>query len=89
MGVEEMLLAGWLATPVIAFVVGRFAVRRVAHSTRARPSITSEQRLEELRRRAASGQRVTRGRMADALRMAEDAYLPTSSPGPTEAPPAR
>lgn len=78
MHVEAVLWVGWMALPVVAYVGGRYAIgwtnRRVGHG----PSMDPEHRLEELRRRMAEGRRTPRGRMAEAVLLAETAGAASS-----------
>lgn len=72
MHVETLMLVGWVTVPMIAYGLGIFATR-VDHSRLARRAIDPAGRLEELRQRQAGGQRVVRGRMAEAMLLAESA----------------
>lgn len=62
---------GWVAVPVVAYIAGRFVIARVSRVAGTRDVFKPRSRLEELRRRQASGQWVIRGRMSEALRLAE------------------
>lgn len=84
MQIETLMFVGWVAVPMIAYSVGLFAVR-VDHSRLARRVIDPAGRLDELRQRQAEGQRVVRGRMAEAVLLAESATVAVvaTSAGPT------
>lgn len=69
MHVEVLVFLGWAAVPAIAYGTSLALLRRSVQRRGPRPSITPADRLDEIRRR-----RVTadgRGRMAEALRLAE------------------
>ncbi|WP_068253226.1 hypothetical protein [Janibacter corallicola] len=67
-----LVMAGWAMTPLLVFVIGGIAVRRqVRRGWGAGPPARPAARLEELRRESA--RQPHRGRMAEALRLAEAA----------------
>lgn len=72
MHTETMMFVGWITVPMVAYTAGLFAIR-VDHSRLAQREIAPDGRLAVLRRRQASGERVVRGRMAEALLLAESA----------------
>lgn len=79
---ETMLFMGWVAVAVVAYVGGLAAIGRIKHVRAGRPTVDPESRLEELRRRMVEGDQVPRGRMAEAVRLAEggDTSLPLRAP---------
>lgn len=74
---EMVLLVGWVAVPMVAYVGGRWAIG-VAKRRPDHPSMAAEDRLEELRRRMAEGRRTPRGRMSEAMWLAESAGAASS-----------
>lgn len=88
MHIETMVFVGWIAAPGLAYVGGRMMISRVTHGSAVKRAFDARARLEELRRRHASGQWVMRGRMSEALLLAEEATLvapvrsPQAEPGP-------
>ncbi|WP_068263142.1 hypothetical protein [Janibacter limosus] len=70
MQIESMMFVGWAAMPVVAYVVGRMAIRRSKRRTAERPQMDATTRVSELRRRRAEAG-ATRGRMAEAIRLAQ------------------
>lgn len=70
---ESMVLLGWLGTPGLAYLGGRWAIARVSRGAGSREAFSPWHRIDELRRRQASGQRAIRGRMSEAVRLAEEA----------------
>lgn len=72
MHVEMTLLAGWVAVPVFAYIGGSWAIG-VARRKPGHPPAAAEDRLEELRLRMEEGRRTPRGRMAEAVWLAESA----------------
>lgn len=77
MQVEDMMLLGWAALPLIAFTGGSLALSRTVRR-RERRAPDAQQRLAQLRRLRDDGRVVPRGRMADAVMLAEDAGSTTS-----------
>lgn len=73
MHVENMMFLGWVAMPLIAYAGGKLALLRAGRSRGGRPAPDAEQRLEQLRLRMAEGGWAPRGRMAEAVRLAESA----------------
>lgn len=76
MHVENVMFLGWVAMPLIAYVGGKLALSRTERSRERRPAPDAEQRLEQLRLRMAEGGWAPRGRMAEAVRLAESARAP-------------
>lgn len=74
----EMMLLGWMAVPVLAYGGARLAIGRAKQMRAGLPMVDPERRLEELRCRMADGDRAPRGRMAEAVRLAESVG-PTAS----------
>ena len=70
MYVESLMFAGWAAMPVVGFTASSLMIRRANRQAAERPRITHADRLAELRRRSAE-RGVTRGRKAEAIRLAE------------------
>ncbi len=68
-----LVMAGWAMTPLLVFVIGGIAVRRQVRRGGAPPLSPPAARLEELRRAHALQPDRNRGRMAEALRLAETA----------------
>lgn len=77
MDTDAMLLAGWAALPVMAFVGGQLLLIRTKRRTRGRVPVDPSGRLEQLRETSRSGRRVVHGRMAEAIRLAESAASPS------------
>lgn len=73
MHMETMLFLGWLAIALVAYAGALTAIRWTKHLRARQPTVDPEGRLEELRRRMAESDRVPRGRMAEAVRLAEGA----------------
>lgn len=67
---ETLLLVGWASVPVVAYGAGMAALRRAGRRPDDRSATDATARLEELRRRPVEGG-VTRGRMAEAIRLAD------------------
>lgn len=78
MHTETLMFVMWMAVPLVGYAGGRLAIR-VSHSHLGRVTIDPADRLEQLRRRQAGGGRVVRGRMAEALLLAESARAVTTS----------
>lgn len=74
---ETVLFLGWLSVPLIAYVGGRVAIARGDRAHAMESPIDPAHRLAELRRRMAEGQRPPRGRVAEAVRLAESARMPS------------
>lgn len=74
MEVDAFLFAGWMMVPLVAYVGGRCLIGRTRHKMGRLPTFDPERRLEELRRRVAEGRRTPRGRMAEAVWLAESAH---------------
>ncbi|WP_435199868.1 hypothetical protein [Janibacter sp. GS2] len=73
---DVTLLVGWLAVPLAIYGMTVVGVRlRARRAPVARP-FDAALRLEELRAQRAPGHGATRGRMAEALRLAEGATSP-------------
>lgn len=72
MHVETAMFLGWLALPVIGYAVGRLVLLRTVRSRSRRSMPGGEQRLTQLRRLRDEGHMARRGRMADAVRPAQD-----------------
>lgn len=70
MQIESMMFVGWLALPVGAYAMGRMAIRRSSQRTAQRPHVDATARLAQMRERTVDGT-VTRGRMAEAIRLAD------------------
>lgn len=70
MHVEVAMFVVWASVPVVAFASGQAALRRSARRRARGPNVDAEGRLAQLRHRPAEG-RVVRGRMAEAIRLAE------------------
>lgn len=71
MHVETFMLLGWASIPVVAYGVSAAALRRSRRHAAQQPRTTDPSaRLEELRRRPVEGS-VSRGRMAEAIRLAD------------------
>lgn len=70
MQIESMMFVGWVALPVGAYLMGRMAIRRSNQRTAQRPQTDATTRLTEMRERTLRAA-VTRGRMAEAIRLAE------------------
>lgn len=70
---ETMMFLGWLAVPLIAYAGGKLALTRTRHRGGLRPIPDAEQRLAELRRLRDNGHVTPRGRMTDAVRLAQGA----------------
>ncbi len=70
MHIELMVFLGWASVPVVAYGVGMAALRRSAGRPDERSATDATARLEELRRRPVEGG-VTRGRLAEATRLAD------------------
>ncbi|KRE37596.1 hypothetical protein ASG73_08005 [Janibacter sp. Soil728] len=66
--IESMMFVGWVALPIAAYTMGRMAIRRSNQRTARRPHVDATTRLAEMR--AVQGV-VTRGRMAEAIRLAD------------------
>lgn len=77
MQVENMMFLGWVAMPLIAYAGGRAALSRTEHRRGGQSAPDAEQRLAQLRRLREDGYVVPRGRMADAVRLAQDAGAAT------------
>lgn len=77
MHVEDMMFLGWAALPLIAYIGGSLALSRTVRR-RGRRAPDARQRLAQLRRLRDDGHVVPRGRMADAVILAEDAGSATS-----------
>lgn len=75
--VEFIMFMGWAAIPVVAYVIGRVAIRRSNQRAAQRPRVDATVRLAELRERAVDGALI-RGRMAEAIRLAEGPVGPTA-----------
>lgn len=73
---ETMLILGWMFVPMVAYAGGRWAITRTEHVHSREPAIDPASRLEELRRQVVEGRRVPRGRMSEAVRLAESASAP-------------
>lgn len=73
MEVETVMFFGWVALPLIAYAGVRVGLVRTEHRRGGRSAPDAEQRLEELRLRMAEGGWAPRGRMAEAVRLAESA----------------
>lgn len=70
MHMETLLLVGWASVPVVAYGAGMAALRRTGRRPDDRSASDATARLEELRRRPVDGG-ATRGRMAEAIRLAD------------------
>ena len=70
MHIDLMVFLGWASLPVVAYGVGMAALSRSAGRPDGRSATAATARLEELRRRPVEGG-VTRGRMAEAIRLAD------------------
>lgn len=70
---EDVILVGWIVVPLIAYAGGRLALVRTERRGRRQPVLDAEERLAQLRRLRDQGLVIPRGRMADALRLAEGA----------------
>lgn len=68
--IESMMFVGWVALPVGAYVMGRMAIRRSNQRTAQRPHVDATTRLAQMRERTLDSA-VTRGRMAEAIRLAD------------------
>lgn len=68
-----LVVAGWAMAPLLVFAIGGIAVRRQDRRRGAPPPARPAARLEELRRERARQPDRSRGRMAEALRLAETA----------------
>lgn len=68
-----MMLLGWVAIPLIAYAMARVVMSRSEHRRGGRPMPDARQRLAHLRRQRDDGHVAPRGRMADAVRLAQDA----------------
>ena len=77
MQVEDMVILGWAALPLVAYTGGSLALSRTVRRGRRRAP-DARQRLAQLRRLRDDGRVVSRGRMADAVILAEDAGSTTS-----------
>lgn len=73
MYVENVVLLGWVAVPLLAYAGGRLALFKTEHRRRRQPGHDAEERLAHLRRLRDEGLVTPRGRMADARRLAEGA----------------
>ncbi|MCT2293050.1 hypothetical protein [Janibacter hoylei] len=72
MQIETMVFLGWASVPVLAYGVSAAALRHSRRHATQQPRTTDPSaRLEELRRRPVEGS-VSRGRMAEAIRLADD-----------------
>ena len=71
MDVEVAMLSAWMALPLVASVGARLAISWWERRAPVAPPFDPHQRLEQLRLRGEFGHRVSRGRMAEALRLAE------------------
>ena len=80
MQIESMMFVGWVALPVGAYVMGRMAIRRSNQRTAQRPHMDATARLAQMRERP-SDSAVTRGRMAEAIRLADGSVPLTSHRG--------
>lgn len=72
MGHEIVMFIGWVALPLMAYCAGQMAIRVTRHRLPAQLPLDPERRLAELRLQRDAGTLIIRGRMADALRLAED-----------------
>lgn len=73
MYVEIVFVVGWIVVPLIAYAGGQLAVWRTERRPIRGRCQDAEQRLARLRSLRDSGHVIRRGRMADALRLAEGA----------------
>lgn len=69
---EMVLIAAWAALPLLAYATGGVMVRRHERRAEAFVPIGPLRRLEELRAASSRGRVVVGGRMAEAVRLAED-----------------
>lgn len=70
---ENVALLGWVAVPLVAYVGVRLALFRTERRRVRRPALDAEERLAHLRHLRDEGLVIPRGRMTDALRLAEGA----------------
>ncbi|QBF45271.1 hypothetical protein [Janibacter limosus] len=70
MQIESMMFVGWVALPVTAYVMGRMLIRRSNRLTAEHPHMDATTRLAQMRERTLDSA-VTRGRMAEAIRLAD------------------
>lgn len=68
--IESMMFVGWVALPITAYVMGRMLIRRSNRLTAGHPHMDATARLAQMRERTVDGT-VTRGRMAEAIRLAD------------------
>ena len=68
---EVLVVAGWATTPLLVFCIGGLAVRRQERHRGEPEEMRAAVRLEELRRERARQAAPPRGRMAEAMRLAE------------------
>ena len=74
MQIETLMFVGWASVPVIAYVMSRVALRHSARLSTQRPAVDAVARLQQIRERPVEGT-ITRGRMTEAIRLAEGAGL--------------
>ncbi|MGO1168019.1 MAG: hypothetical protein ACTMHL_15555 [Janibacter sp.] len=79
MHTETLMFVLWMATPLIGYAGGHLAIRASRSHLGRRGAVDPADRLEELRRRQATGHRVVRGRMTEALLLAESASVVATS----------
>ncbi len=73
------VVAGWAGTPLLGFIVAGVAVRRQERRVSTFTPVVPVRRLEELRAERARRPEAVRGRMAEAVRLAEAGYGGSSS----------
>ncbi|NYF99037.1 hypothetical protein BJY20_002429 [Janibacter cremeus] len=73
MQVETAVFLMWAVLPLLAYFGGRLVLMRTEHKRGSRSAPDAEQRLAQLRRWRDENQVAPRGRMADALRLAQGA----------------
>lgn len=79
MYIETLMFVGWASVPVIAYVTSRVVLRHAAQLSTQRPAVDAVARLEQIRQRSVEGVS-TRGRMAEAIRLAEGSGLQPQPP---------
>lgn len=70
MHVESVMFVGWMAVPAVAYAGGRALIWWSSRHHVDRTAVDSAQRLAEIRRHPEGGS-ASRGRMAEAMRLAE------------------
>lgn len=71
MDVQFLMLLIWLVLPLVAFVMAGVLIPRRERRAPTAPPFDPARRLEQLRERRRLDQYTSRGRMSEALRLAE------------------